>query len=269
MSCDVPLTIPTCFLTHLSLLQLISTNTKQTVRNGTPVRARLKQLLTTGSSPNPRWLVRYENQPYKNQEVYEHTFLGKVTTEPEETESKSRGNSPPLSDAGSTESRGRAKRGKKPPPKESSDTEKAGVAAEKPAAETDERPPPEEPADDSPNGGAPRRGAGSPAAQQQSDASSSISAAAARLSAREARIRRRQALAAEQRAEGPPSAAAGGGGGNGGGNRNKRKKPSGGAAGGGRKKQKSNEDCVKIKLLTGTLYLYRGPRRRAEFVRRV
>lgn len=30
-----------------------------------------------------------------------------------------------------------------------------------------------------------------------------------------------------------------------------------------------NEECVKIKLLTGTLYLYRGRNRRAEFIRRV
>jgi hypothetical protein len=33
--------------------------------------------------------------------------------------------------------------------------------------------------------------------------------------------------------------------------------------------QKEEEECVKIKFLTGTLYLYRGKRRRAEFVRRV
>jgi hypothetical protein len=32
---------------------------------------------------------------------------------------------------------------------------------------------------------------------------------------------------------------------------------------------KEEEECVKIKFLTGTLYLYRGKRRRAEFVRRV
>ena len=38
------------------------------------------------------------------------------------------------------------------------------------------------------------------------------------------------------------------------------------------KRPRHEEDgkCLKIKLLTGTLYLYRGPRnRRAEFVRRV
>ena len=32
---------------------------------------------------------------------------------------------------------------------------------------------------------------------------------------------------------------------------------------------KEPEECVKVKFLTGTLYLYRGKRRRAEFVRRV
>ena len=33
--------------------------------------------------------------------------------------------------------------------------------------------------------------------------------------------------------------------------------------------QKEEEECVKIKFLTGTLFLYRGKRRRAEFIRRV
>ena len=32
---------------------------------------------------------------------------------------------------------------------------------------------------------------------------------------------------------------------------------------------KEEEECVKIKFLTGTLFLYRGKRRRAEFIRRV
>ena len=35
------------------------------------------------------------------------------------------------------------------------------------------------------------------------------------------------------------------------------------------KRQKANEEVVVVKLLTGTLYLYRGAHRRAEFVRRV
>lgn len=34
-------------------------------------------------------------------------------------------------------------------------------------------------------------------------------------------------------------------------------------------KKKADEDCVKIQLLTGTLYLYRGRHRRAEFLRKV
>jgi hypothetical protein len=40
----------------------------------------------------------------------------------------------------------------------------------------------------------------------------------------------------------------------------------GGNRGGG-KKPKKNEDVVKVKMLTGTLYLYRGDHPRAEFVR--
>lgn len=46
-----------------------------------------------------------------------------------------------------------------------------------------------------------------------------------------------------------------------------------GAAGGGRggprpnKKAGPNEEVIKVKMLTGTLYMYRGPQRRVEFVR--
>lgn len=35
------------------------------------------------------------------------------------------------------------------------------------------------------------------------------------------------------------------------------------------KRQRTEEECVKVKLLTGTLLLYRGRNPRAEFVRRV
>lgn len=90
------------------------------------------------------------------------------------------------------------------------------------------------------------------ASPTQSDVSSTT---AARLSAREARVRRRQ--------QAPKVVAARKG------TSNKSKKLSGAAKQAVKRKKEKEEDCVKIKFLTGTLYLYRGERRRAEFVRRV
>ena len=90
----------------------------------------------------------------------------------------------------------------------------------------------------------------------------------AKVSAREARSRRRQAAIDEFGVQlhqlGATGTTANGGkrkiGGNGG--RANNKKQRGGRDGG-------DQECLKIKLLTGTLYLYRGKHRRAEFVRRV
>jgi hypothetical protein len=48
-----------------------------------------------------------------------------------------------------------------------------------------------------------------------------------------------------------------------------KKPPARGGGGGGSKPAGENETVVKVKMLTGTLYLYRGDRPRAEFIRTV
>ena len=77
-----------------------------------------------------------------------------------------------------------------------------------------------------------------------------------RRSAREARSRRRQAQIDE---EAPADDASKG--------TTRRVAPQGNA----RKRQRVDTDgeVIKVKLLTGTLFLYRGLHRRAEFIRRV
>ena len=86
----------------------------------------------------------------------------------------------------------------------------------------------------------------------------------ARVSARETRTRRRQAMMEDVTATEPyeqtiskPMASG------------KRKLTGAALLAHKNKRQRKDENCVTVKFLTGTLYLYRGPQRRAEFVRRV
>lgn len=43
-------------------------------RHGVVMQGRLAQLLTEGPSPNPRWLLKFDGQPYKDEEMYERSF---------------------------------------------------------------------------------------------------------------------------------------------------------------------------------------------------
>ena len=47
---------------------------QQINRGNATVKARLAQLLTDSSSPNPRWLIKFDGLPLKDEEVYEHAF---------------------------------------------------------------------------------------------------------------------------------------------------------------------------------------------------
>lgn len=151
----------------------------QVVRNGVPVKARLAQLLTEGTSPNPRWLIKFDGQPFKDEEVYEHTFKedSSESEKPMSRKPPSRSNSPP------------------PPLMQEAKTS-------------------------------------SPSEEDDSTSNPDVSA-------REQRSRRRQALIDIK----PPKKV--------------------------KRMKETNEPVTKIKLLTGTLYLYRGEHRRAEFVRRI
>ena len=85
-----------------------------------------------------------------------------------------------------------------------------------------------------------------------------------KASAREQRSKRRQAMIDEFGADvvSPPSHPQNGSG--------KRKHAGNGKLTKSKRfRDDEHEKCLKVKLLTGTLYIYRGKHRRAEFVRRV
>ena len=79
------------------------------------------------------------------------------------------------------------------------------------------------------------------------------------VSAREARSRRRQSIIDDVKVKVVPRKPT----------KQMSKRKLAGAAAQARKskRQRYDKNCVAIKFLTGTLYLYRGPQRRAEFVR--
>jgi hypothetical protein len=222
-----------------TLLPFASLVWYQIQRGGATLQARLIQLLTEGtSSPNPRWLIRLGS---KDEEVYEHIFVGKVNHDLGDDEqvrqspvSSSSMEQPPVAETAET----RLKRKKDDT---SMNSDSSARASKQPKAD-------------------------------KADASS-----------REARSRRRQEKGSDEAT--PPmvpvkqllkqetmetlSSAV---------TDSRKRKTNGGkretaaksakaAAVSGIKKEE--EECLKIKFLTGTLYLYRGRHRRAEFVRRV
>lgn len=254
-------------------------------QHGIIARGRLAQLLTEGPSPNPRWLIKFDSQPYKDEEMYERAF-GKllVDSNAEETEEKEQQQSstvmaPDLANSGSGskvstnpanstatgntigkggsasgegEKSDDAKKGKRG--SNSSVSSSAGATISKTTTNSTKE--------------VQFQQSGGSGSNDLSDDSSSggkgrYRSTADRASAREARSKRRQAQIDEQRVVGGTDILAGG----------KRRLP---PPPGHSKKYKFNEpqyaedgEVVKVKLLTGTLYLHRGQNRRVEFVRRV
>lgn len=224
-------------------------------QHGVIARGRLAQLLTEGPSPNPRWLVKFDSQPYKDEEMYERAF-GKLLHSVEETEEQPAAPAEPEATSSGTsrktsisstnsaaetaiESKGSGASGEgdKSDDNKKSEEDAKAVQFQKSGTLSNDS------ADDS----------GSPEEMSRS--------ARSRASAREARSRRRQAMIDD--ASVPPGTEILAG---------KRKMP---PPPGHRSKQFKTEayaedgEVVKVKLLTGTLYLYRGAQRRVEFVRRV
>jgi hypothetical protein len=175
------------------------------VRGNAKVKARLAQLLTEPSSPNPRWLVKFDGLSLKDEEVYEHVFA----KAPSPTSDQS------LSDNYSS-SQNRRRQG----------------------------------------------GYGS-------DSNSNGRQSTKRALAREARSRNRQAKIDETARQSPPPPPPP--------PPAKRRIPPPPSRYSKAKKARPNSsngddddgEVVKVKLLTGTLYMYRGIHRRVEFVRRV
>lgn len=219
----------------------------------------MAQLLTEGPSPNPRWLVKFDSQPYKDEEMYERAF-GTLLHSNEESEEQA--SAPAASEATGTRSKATEAANDTKGSGASGDGDKSDDAKKGKNAngsKTD--------ATTAPKSKGAQSEKGSGALSQDSDSSptedNSRAGSRSRASAREARSRRRQAMIDDAAIVPGTEILAG-----------KRKMP---PPPGHRSKQyKQNEtqyaedgEVVKVKLLTGTLYLYRGAQRRVEFVRRV
>eukprot|EP00525_Craspedostauros_australis_P010594 CAMPEP_0198109148 /NCGR_PEP_ID=MMETSP1442-20131203/1161_1 /TAXON_ID= /ORGANISM="Craspedostauros australis, Strain CCMP3328" /LENGTH=218 /DNA_ID=CAMNT_0043764669 /DNA_START=18 /DNA_END=674 /DNA_ORIENTATION=- len=215
-------------------------------------KGRLAQLLTDGSSPNPRWLLKFDGQQHKDEEVYERSFgrlvysTGDDASDASPTDvtkllppqKRARGRySPSCSDAEGID----ADHTFHAPPSgvdiafDSAFAYDAGEISPAPTAASDED-------------------------------SATMDFPSSRVSAREARSRRRQAKIDEDviptdhvhhhiPAKTHP----------------KRRMPHSSGTGDRHKKQRTVDvdEPIKVKLLTGTLLLYRGAQRRVEFNRRV
>jgi hypothetical protein len=51
-----------------------SSSISQITRSSVVAEGRLAYNLTEGKSANPRWLVKFDTEPWKDEELYEHTF---------------------------------------------------------------------------------------------------------------------------------------------------------------------------------------------------
>lgn len=216
-------------------------------RNGAALRGRLAQLLTEGPSANPRWLLKFDGQPYKDEEMYERSF-GKLLMSANEDDS---GNISPAGSSGQRKAHGsksqpnaggRRSNGIKTGGGSSSEGE---VVEESKAAKLETK-------------NVEFHDESQPASDADTDTSARNGKSSCR-SAREERSRRRQAkvedeivpgmtneLSAESRFSSDTV------------DPRKNKRP----------REDNNGEVVKVKLLTGTLYLHRGKQRRAEFIRR-
>jgi hypothetical protein len=216
------------------------------------LQGRLAYLLTEGVTPNPRWLVTFDEQPHKDEELYEKAF-GKLLKAANEEVEKPMGGSAPtrrIRPALSTTP--------VPSPSNSKKTSRNSGSSE-------------EGADPSPekiknkavvfsDGGSPPHSDDSSAAHDR------------KVSTREQRSRRRQAkidvdpVTSIELSQGagleqlPPSTTI---------IKKRQRPPPVNCKNTKRTKTDDSQEVVKVNLLTGTLYLYRGLNRRAEFVRRI
>jgi hypothetical protein len=214
----------------------------QIVRNGVTLHGRLAYKLSVGVTPNPRWLVTFDDHPHKDEELYEKAFGELIKAADKESAPVGRLPRRSRSSISSNSSL------------QSRRTQRSSGSSEE--LEKDEE----------------RRGEGRNDETKKDNRSVSFSKDAlsaecdssttlVRKGAREQRSLRRQAKidtdvipplseasshhSARKRRLPPPK------------HSNKRVKLD------------NAENVVKVHLLTGTLYLYRGLHRRAEFVRRI
>ena len=251
-----------CFICQLFTHQFLDI-VLQIERHGVILQGRLAQLLTEGPSPNPRWLLKFDGQPHKDEEMYERSF-GKTLYSMSVDEEGSIGvvtSSASVSSASTQRKPGTATRrtnGNKKSVTSSDDdeTEQKGMYAD------DKK--------------GPHMIDGSNAGSDVESDSSDRRSLNRRASAREERSRRRQAKIDEEIFPNVHEQLLTGG---------KRRLSSHSTAFHNSKRSRRDGDddfhhgnndvsgengaVIQVNLLTGTLYLYRGKHRRAEFIRRV
>ena len=188
----------------------------QITRNGVVAEGRLAYNLTEGPSANPRWLVKFDLEPWKDEELYEQSFgtlLKKAGNEADRASPTDYPNkqSKRISSSSEDDSSSSKKR------KSVTFSEDSPVASDSSSVAA------------IPGGGR----------------------ASKKARARQERIARRQAKIKQEHV--PP-------------------KQQGDKSRSSNSKHvlgnDPNEEVIEVKMLTGTLYLYRGLNRRAEFVRK-
>jgi len=250
-------------------------------------RGRLAQLLTVCSSSNPRWLVKFDSQPYKDEEMYERAFTTLIHSN-EDTEEQQQHSViiPDLANSGSSSSSSsgsarntstnaansalvvhtNGKGGDASSEGEKSDDAKKGKKGSNSSvlAATTSKIINSKSVHFQRSGTCSNDGSDdhSPNEETSSGGIGRYRTLADRVSAREARSHRRQAKIDDAAIVPGAEILAG---------KRKLLPPMGHS-----KKHKYNEpqdaedgEVVKVKLLTGTLYLYHGSKRRVEFIRRV
>jgi hypothetical protein len=242
------------------------------------LQARLAQLLTEGTSPNPRWLIKFDGQPYKDEEVYEQTFGKLLIAADDEPESlpiepippprrQNSGKSTNSNSSSSCSTSNSTEVDKKIPTAKTTKTDEALGGQELPAKDAEDGSK-DSAADKKDKKSVTFSNENSPVGSDESS-TQETGTDAGNVSAREARSHRRQTMIDESDGvmaytSGTGNLTATG----------KRRMPPGGSnskngSKSKRPRQDGDDSVVKVKLLTGTLYLYRGRNRRAEFIRRV
>jgi hypothetical protein len=227
-----------------SLLYLHSQISKdQTLTNGRLI----SKLAETSSSLNPRWLVAFDDESRTEEDMYESSFgkiIGKAAvTEPADSnKNKTEKNKETVTVAVDTPKTTARNGSPVASPQNSAKTKTPAVSP----IEMEQQAHSNINSDSSKKSTKKQMSFQTVQDHHTSDSStlpSDAAKAAAGISSREQRSNRRQAAIMEEVAQQPPT---------------KKKKVTG----------QYNEEVVKIQMLTGTLYLYRGLRRRAEFVRK-
>eukprot|EP00521_Asterionellopsis_glacialis_P016616 CAMPEP_0195294460 /NCGR_PEP_ID=MMETSP0707-20130614/15060_1 /TAXON_ID=33640 /ORGANISM="Asterionellopsis glacialis, Strain CCMP134" /LENGTH=266 /DNA_ID=CAMNT_0040355441 /DNA_START=42 /DNA_END=842 /DNA_ORIENTATION=- len=233
-------------------------------RNNVIVRGKLAYKLSEGPTANPRWLVTFVGETWKDEELYERSF-GKVLQKANEDGSDNVSTAPAQQKSFGGRNSKKLKNGHSGSNNKSSSTSSQKSKSNGGTSGRDE-----DLIDRKKKKMVAFSEAGSPMASDNNGADSSSPLTDGKVSAREQRSLRRQAMIQEDAPLSLPD------------EKSHKKKRSlevllnkcgnGSKAGPncnhGNKRPRKDEEVVKIPMNTGTLYLHRGLHRRATFVRR-